>query len=49
MGLTDAEALATLRFSLGRFTTEEDIDVALDEIASAVAAVRSEAAGVVGS
>ena len=47
MGLTDAEALATIRFSLGRFTTEKDVDVALDEIAAAVATVRAEAAGVV--
>ena len=28
-GLSDAEALATIRFSLGRFTTEDEVDRAV--------------------
>jgi cysteine desulfurase len=29
-------AMGTLRFSIGRFTTEDEIDVALDEISKVV-------------
>ena len=36
-----AAALGTLRFSVGRFTTREDVDGAAPLILSAVAAVRS--------
>ncbi|MDX1547841.1 MAG: aminotransferase class V-fold PLP-dependent enzyme, partial [Rhodothermales bacterium] len=40
MGLDDADALATIRFSLGRFTTEEEIEHAIRHTARAVAASR---------
>lgn len=40
MGLSDASAYASLRFSLGRFTTEEEIDYAIGEIKKAVKAAR---------
>lgn len=36
IGLSDDEAAATIRFSLGRFTTEEEIAFAVNEIARAV-------------
>ena len=35
MGLTHTEALETIRISLGRWTTAEDIDEACDHIAHA--------------
>lgn len=41
MGLSDDDAFATLRFSLGRPTTEADVDRAVEETARAVAAVRA--------
>lgn len=34
MGLTDEEAGASIRFSLGRFTTEEEINFAIEKITS---------------
>lgn len=40
MGLTAAEAEQSLRFSLGRPTTEADIDAAAEDIVAAVARVR---------
>lgn len=40
MGLTDEEALASIRFGLGRFTTEEDIDYAIGTISEAVETLR---------
>lgn len=40
MGLSDEEALSTLRLSLGRFTTEADVDTALEQIVAAVKAER---------
>lgn len=40
MGLKEEEAYATLRISLGRFTTEEDIVTAIDEIESIVKYIR---------
>lgn len=46
LGLDDEDAFSSLRLSLGRFTTEEDIDRAADEIESAVATVRAEPAPV---
>ncbi|MCR4031933.1 MULTISPECIES: cysteine desulfurase family protein [Flavobacterium] len=32
MGLSDEEALSSIRFSLGRFTTSEEIDIAVERI-----------------
>jgi len=32
MGLSDEEALCSIRFSLGRFTTSEEIDVAIEQV-----------------
>ncbi len=42
LGKTRAEAEASIRFGLGRFTTEEEVDWAADEIARAAAKVRAE-------
>jgi len=36
IGMSDSEAYSTVRFSLGRFTSEADVDFASAEIASAV-------------
>lgn len=43
LGLSDAEASASLRIGLGRFTTEEEIIYACDRIIAAVTAARTEA------
>ena len=40
MGLSDEMAFAALRFALGRFTTEEEIDYAIEEVSAAVKALR---------
>lgn len=37
MGMCDADALASIRFSLGRFTTEEDIDITIERVTAWVA------------
>ncbi|HEX5855119.1 MAG TPA: cysteine desulfurase family protein, partial [Thermoanaerobaculia bacterium] len=42
LGRTRAEAEASIRFGLGRFTTEEEVDWAADEVARAAAKVRAE-------
>ena len=42
VGLSDEKALATIRFSLGRFTTEEEIDYTIDQIISAVQSIKNE-------
>jgi cysteine desulfurase len=36
MGLGDDLAHSSIRFSLGRFTTEEDVDMAIDLVANGV-------------
>lgn len=41
MGLTDEQAFATLRISLGRFTTQEEVEFAADRIVSSVKRLRS--------
>lgn len=41
LGRSEAQALASLRLSLGRFTRAEDIDIAIELIAAAVAALRA--------
>jgi len=40
MGLTDEAALASLRFSLGRFTTEEEVDYVIEQVARGVRDMR---------
>jgi len=40
MGVSDDLAFATLRFGLGRFTTEEEIDVVIEKIEKAVTQLR---------
>lgn len=44
LGLSDDLARASLRFGLGRFTTEEEIDFAADRVANAVRQLREKAA-----
>lgn len=41
MGLSDDEALASIRFSLGRFTTVEEIDTVIEKLVTSVARLRS--------
>ena len=40
MGLSDADAHSSLRLSIGRFTTDEDIDLAITEIKTHVTRLR---------
>jgi len=40
MGLTPEESFSTVRFSLGRYTTEEEVDRAVQHVADAVANTR---------
>ena len=40
MGVPEALSRASLRFGLGRFSTEDDIDVAIDEVISTVQRLR---------
>ncbi len=40
MGLTDEQAYSCIRFSLGRFTTEEDIDYTIGKVIASVAKLR---------
>lgn len=40
MGLSDADALASIRFSLGRFTTQQEIETTIDKVTELVAKMR---------
>ena len=42
MGLSDEHAFASVRFSLGRFTTPDEIERAVEIVAAAVESVRTE-------
>jgi cysteine desulfurase len=44
MGLSEAEARATIRFSLSRYTTEAEIDRAVEVLASTLQRMTAEAA-----
>jgi cysteine desulfurase len=44
MGLPEAEARSALRFSLGRYTTADEIDAAAQAVAEAVGRMRRAAA-----
>ncbi|GIV58139.1 MAG: cysteine desulfurase IscS [Rhodothermaceae bacterium] len=46
MGRSDEDAASTLRVSLGRFTTDEEVRYATDQLIEAVRDLRGEAAGV---
>ena len=41
MGLTETEAFSCLRFSLGRFTTEDEINIAVDTVKGVVEELRA--------
>jgi cysteine desulfurase len=45
MGLTDEEARGSVRFSLGRFTTEDEIDVAIDKAREVILQSQKQHAG----
>jgi cysteine desulfurase len=36
LGLSDEDAYSSIRFGLGRFTTREEIDIAIDRVIHAV-------------
>jgi cysteine desulfurase len=40
MGLDEDQARASLRFGLGRFTTADEIDLAIEAVAAAVTRLR---------
>jgi len=46
IGLTDREAFGTVRFSVGRFTTEDEIDRAVESVSRAVETLRRQMAAV---
>jgi cysteine desulfurase len=41
MGISDEDALASIRFSFGRYTTKEELDIALDAIKKAVLSIET--------
>jgi cysteine desulfurase len=41
MGMSSREAEESMRFSLGRFTTSEEIEAAIEDVSLAVARVRA--------
>ena len=49
MGLSGAMAQSTLRFSLGRFTTDEEIDYAIEHVIAAVKSLREGTAATLAS
>jgi cysteine desulfurase len=48
IGVPERLALATVRFGVGRFTTEEEVDRASDEVVTAVGRLREQMAAVKG-
>lgn len=42
MGLTDIDALSSIRFSLGKYTTENEIDIAVDKVEKVIKRLRAE-------
>jgi cysteine desulfurase len=40
LGLSEDLARSTLRFGLGRFNTQQDVDLAVDDVATAVTRLR---------
>ena len=49
LGLSDALALASVRFGLGRFTTEEEVDYAAEKVAKVIAQLRGRRSGARGA
>jgi cysteine desulfurase len=41
MGISDDDALASIRFSFGRYTTREELDIVLDAITKAVLSIQT--------
>jgi cysteine desulfurase len=41
MGISNDDALASIRFSFGRFTTKEELDIVLDAIKKSLLSIQS--------